>query len=272
LTDSSDKVISENQRLRKEVRDLRARVVAFESSRWWRLHPRLALARRRKTSPARPAADPVVTQSDRIGDDEVAATFRTEIVERGRFSEDWFTVHTPAWELVLRGLENRQARVLELGSFEGLSACFLLWRLPDAHVTCVDTFAGLTAYEAYGIATAELEETFDHNVALVDGSRVRKLVGRTQQVLPALVDEGVEFDLIYVDASHTAFDVLVDVALAWQMLASGGIAIFDDYGEIPPGEDPLEHPAPAIDAFLQLVSGRYEVVDNERQLIVRRTS
>lgn len=38
-------VTSENRRLNKEVKELRARVAALESSRWWRLHPRFALTR-----------------------------------------------------------------------------------------------------------------------------------------------------------------------------------------------------------------------------------
>ena len=189
---------------------------------------------------------------------------------RGAFSEDWFTVHIPHWEPVLRELQGRAASVLELGSFEGLSACFLLWRLRDAQLTCVDTFAGIPEYAAYGISS-QLEGAFDSNVALVDASRVRKLVGETHGVLPELVNEQAQFDLVYVDASHHALDVLADTALSWKLLKDGGIAIFDDYGPLRSGEDPLLYPTPAIDAFLGLVAGRHEVVDDRRQLIVRKT-
>src|SRR5438128_1651323 len=80
--------------------------------------------------------------------------FREEVLARGDFSEDWFTVHIPAWEPVMRRLEGRTSKILELGSFEGLSACFLLWRLRDAQVTCIDTFAGIPGYHAYGIETS----------------------------------------------------------------------------------------------------------------------
>lgn len=40
-----DAVVEQNQRLAKEVTRLRERVAAFESSRWWKLHPRRALRR-----------------------------------------------------------------------------------------------------------------------------------------------------------------------------------------------------------------------------------
>jgi hypothetical protein len=268
----ADIVASENQRLKQEVRELRERAAAYESSRWWRLHPRLALSRlrpSRRRENARPLVSPPGSPAP---SDQHTTRFRKEVVARGNFSEDWFTVHIPAWEPVVRELEGRTTNLLELGSFEGLSACYLLWRLPNAHVTCVDTFAGLPEYPAYGIAAAEMEDAFDRNVALVDPSRVRKLVGETSRVLPNLLNAGERFDFVYVDASHKALDVIVDAALAWQLLEPGAVAIFDDYGPIPPGEDPMLHPTPAIEAFLALVDGQIDVLDQRRQLIVRKTA
>jgi predicted O-methyltransferase YrrM len=243
-----DLTVTENRRLKREVRDLRARVAAFESSRWWRLHPRFLLRRRNQAEPRSiPPAQPAV-------EDGTAARFRAEVFDLGDFTEDWFTVHIPVWTQILARFEGRAARVLELGSYEGLSACFVLWRLQDAHVTCVDTFTGIAGYSPYGIEASGLEQRFDANVGLVDSSRMRKLVGRTHAVLPRLVEEQERYDLVYIDASHTALDVLADAALAWQLLANRGVMIFDDYGSIPPGEDPLEHPKTGIDGFLQVVA------------------
>jgi hypothetical protein len=276
VTEPVDIAVRANQQLQKEVKELRTRIAAFESSRWWRLHPRFALGRLRPrlSRNHRNADRPKVKKPAEVllkPSDEVTARFRDEVVARGSFSQDWFSVHIAAWDTVLDELNGRRSRILELGSFEGLSTCFLLWRLPDAHVTCVDTFAGIPEYSAYGIDGSRLEQAFDRNVALVDASRVRKLVGETRRVLPDLVDEGKQFDLVYVDASHRALDVMVDAALSWQLLTPGGIAIFDDYGSIPLGLDPMLHPTPAIDAFLELVAGHFEIVDQRRQLMVRKT-
>jgi Methyltransferase domain len=274
LADDREIWVAENQRLQHEVKRLRARVAAFETSRWWRLHPRFALARianrrSRDETPAPPAdASPRIERST----DDVADRFRREVVARGEFTEDWFTVYVPVWNALLRELEGRRARVLELGSFEGLSACFLLWRLPGAQVTCVDTFVGIPGYEAYGIGGPDLERRFDRNVALVDASRVHKRVGVTHRVLRDLLDEGESFDLAYIDASHRALDVLADAALTWQLLVPGGICIFDDYGPIPDRVEPLDHPTLAIDAFRGLVADQLEIVDDQRQLIVRKTA
>jgi predicted O-methyltransferase YrrM len=177
-----------------------------------------------------------------------------------------------SWEPLLSELDGRAARVLEIGSFEGLSACFVLWRLPDSAVTCVDTFEGSAEHVARGLLpSAVLEAVFDANVALVDASRVRKIVGDSRRVLVDLLDEGARFDLIYVDGSHVALDVIVDAALAWRLLAIGGFIVFDDYGWSALGDDRLLRPGPAVDSFLSLVDGRYELVSKGVQLVVRKT-
>ena len=271
-----DAVIIENRRLVKEVRQLRARLAAFESSRWWRLHPRFALRglRRFVVSSQSDDLDQQISASPQptVSSNERATRFRDEVVVRGTFNHDWFTEHIPTWEPVLEKLEGRQARILEVGSFEGLSACFLLWRLTDARVTCVDTFAGSAEQPALGVAISDLEDVFERNVALVDSARVRKVVGESGRVLTELIENRERFDLIYVDASHLALDVVVDASLAWQLLRGGGVIIFDDYRWTSPlGEDPFFRPGPAIDAFLSLVGSHCEILVKGRQLIARKT-
>src|SRR5262245_51531667 len=129
MSDQLEIVAAENQRLLKEVRRLRARVAAFESSRWWRLHPRFAAQRLMRTRDVDPgSAPPTAREEPRAPElSSLAERFRTEVVVRGNFSQDWFTGHISTWEPVMVSLEGRPSTVLELGSFEGLSACFLLW-------------------------------------------------------------------------------------------------------------------------------------------------
>ena len=277
MVDEIDTVVGENRRLQKDVEQLRARVVALESSRWWRLNPRLALARwrlphsrRRSTSLAPPPASRG-SQPAPAPLHPLTARFREEVVAYGSFQHDWFTGNIATWEPVLRELEGRRARILEIGSFEGVSACFLLWRLPDAHVTCVDTFAGSPENQAYGDDVTGLEATFDKNVALVDASRVRKLVGDSRRILLDLAAEGREFGFVYIDGSHLALDVMVDASLSWRLLTPGGVMVFDDYRWRVLGEDSLRRPGPAIDAFLDLVDGHCDIVSHGEQVIARKT-
>jgi predicted O-methyltransferase YrrM len=269
----ADSVTTENRRLQREVRALRERVAALESSRWWRLHPRFVARRVAAALPgqrAREGTRPAPTVERRACVDPLVTRFREEFAGREWFADDWFSGKYTAWQPILVDLEGRTVEVLEIGSFEGLSACYLLWRLPQARVTCIDTFAGSAENAAYGVSVNGLEERFDRNVALVDAARVEKLVGESGRVLPELVAQGRRFDLVYVDGSHHALDVLVDASLAWRLLAPGGVIIFDDYEWAKLGTDPLLRPGAAIDAFLSVIERHGEVLFRQRQIAVQK--
>jgi SAM-dependent methyltransferase len=272
LTDVVHALVAENRRLKFELEEAQDRVRAFERSRWQRLHPTnfLRRIRARGRAPEVTRALPGEERPDRVSDAEAdgrLARFRDEVLARGTFSDDWFTEKAHRWEPIFRSLEGRSVHILEIGSYEGLSTCYLLWRLPDAAVTCVDTFEGSVEHGP----PVDLEAVFNRNVALVDGSRVRKIVGDSRRVLLDLFADGAQFDLVYVDGSHLALDVIVDASLAWRVLKPGGVLVFDDYDWDVMGDDVLLRPGPAIDAFLGLVNGKHELLFQDRQVAVRKS-
>jgi predicted O-methyltransferase YrrM len=72
------------------------------------------------------------------------------------------------------------------------------------------------------------------------------------------------FDLIYVDGSHHATDVLQDAILGFQLLRVGGLLIFDDYlWRLEPDgqQDSFNMPKPAIDAFVNIFQRKLRVLD-----------
>lgn len=173
------------------------------------------------------------------------------------FTNAWFEQHEQAWGDLLGSLKPRW--VLEIGCYEGRASTFLIENMVDGgSLTCVDTWAGgadLPPHRLDGV-----EQRFDRNTALALGSRARPITfhKRNQSSFVALCDlavTGKRFDLIYIDASHTAPDVLTDAVLAFRLLTVGGVMIFDDYTWYmePQGEqDPLNMPKPAVDAFVNL--------------------
>lgn len=194
------------------------------------------------------------------------------IVDRGRFTHLWALDAAALWEPIFAALDDGSPAVLEVGCFEGLWTSLVLWRLPGARITCIDTFEGGLDHAGTDTVPEGLEAIFDANVALIDASRVRKLAGRSSERLPRLLEEGVRFDLVYVDASHLGLDVLVDAAYAWQILRVGGYLVFDDYTWAELGRDALLRPGPAIDAFLSLMQGRFETVFTSEKLGIRKTA
>jgi hypothetical protein len=56
------------------------------------------------------------------------------------FTVDWFTGYINGWKSLF-DITGYPHNVLEIGSFEGRSACWILENT-DANVTCVDTWEG----------------------------------------------------------------------------------------------------------------------------------
>jgi predicted O-methyltransferase YrrM len=115
----------------------------------------------------------------------------------------------------------------------------------------------------------EVEQRFDHNVTLAKqqashAASVRKLKkSSTQALAEIMARQEAPFDLIYVDGSHRAPDVLADAVLAFQLLRVGGIMIFDDYlWRLEPDgrQDPLNMPKPAIDSFINIFQRKLRVM------------
>lgn len=175
------------------------------------------------------------------------------------FTHDWLTENLAPWEQHLMPLNGRPLQILEIGTYEGRSAVWFVEHLfanPEARLTCVDIWSDPRDLET---CRANINET-GH------ADRVRCLQGQSVNHLRHIM--GSQFDLIYIDGSHEARDVLTDAALAWPLLAPGGYLIFDDYQwqdgsvDLPPG--------PAIDAFLDIWATHIEVLRSGYQVIVRR--
>ncbi len=195
-----------------------------------------------------------------------------------RYQFDWFTWHIPHWTRLFADWAGRAPlRCVEIGSWEGRSAVWLLENLLDAEgsvLHCIDPW-DCPIGEA-------VERRFDHNTALARsrGTLVKHRRSSTE-VLPELAAGS--FDLIYVDGAHAAPDVLTDLVLSWRLLAVGGRMICDDYpletgiafdgGEVSfPPVPPLERPKPAIDAFLECFAGRYRLLHKEWQVWLEKVA
>ncbi len=178
-----------------------------------------------------------------------------------RFTEDWFTPHIPHWERLffdeLGWSAETPLRVVEIGSFEGRSTLWFLEHLlrhADSRIACIDTFEGGAEHEA--AQTCGLHERFAANLA-GSGHAAKGEVLRMPSFdgLMHLLARGDLADLVYVDGSHEAPDVLADLVLAWRLLPPGGVILCDDYlwsREETARADILGCPKLAIDAFTNI--------------------
>lgn len=202
--------------------------------------------------------------------------YHAQVAQHGyEFTQDWFSINIPVWQHFLAQFTNLpDYKVLEIGSWEGRSTCWMLNNLllhPTARITCVDTFAGSVEHEVMceQDQVRTIEQRFDANVAKTGASeKVRKLVGSSQTVLRSLIPH--TYNLAYIDASHVAADVLEDAMLTWRLVKIGGTIIFDDYGfQFPEGVTELP-PKVAIDAFLNIFSQKVRLIHQGYQVLVEK--
>lgn len=174
------------------------------------------------------------------------------------FTRDWFTHNIPTWNQHLLSLAHTpHLNVLEIGSYEGRSACWFLDHLlthPTSQLTCIDI-----AFQA----------RFDQNLDRTGAkTRVKKLRGNSLDLLPTLQPQS--YDLIYIDGCHLASHVAQETKLCWQLLKPGSMMIFDDYEFHDPAH-PAEDPKPAIDQFLKAEHSQLKVLHQGYQVIVQKT-
>jgi predicted O-methyltransferase YrrM len=177
----------------------------------------------------------------------------------------------PVWDQFIPGLP--ATRVLEVGSYEGASACYLIAQLgakAPLELHCVDLWSGPASFESGDVDMSEIEARFRRNTGLLVGKSPHPVTlevhkGYSDLILARLLaDMGRGyFDLVYVDGSHQAPDVLADAVLGFKLLRPQGIMVFDDYlwrGGDENFGNPARSPKLAIDAFINCNYGNVRIV------------
>jgi predicted O-methyltransferase YrrM len=179
------------------------------------------------------------------------------------FTKDYVSSNVSEWGRLLAVYQGQPAvRMLEIGSYEGRSTLWFLTSIlthPTSGIVCMDPFI-----------QASRELRFDHNIRIAGVvEKVTKRKGRSEDLLAQLPRDS--FDIIYVDGSHQALNVLFDAVSSWFLLKTGGVLIFDDY--LLDMEKPRsQRPQPAIDLFLESFEGRYELLSKAWQVILRKSA
>jgi len=159
------------------------------------------------------------------------------------FTNNWFEhgakIH---FDLIFDKLAKPKT-ILEIGSFEGQSTCYFIEKISEFNqapeIFCIDTWEGGQEHKQGKINYTEMNQAeyrFKKNIqhaidrvknkATVTAKKCESCAALSQLI----VDKKSEyFDLVYIDASHDAADVLQDAILSFRLLKVGGIIVFDDY-------------------------------------------
>jgi len=181
------------------------------------------------------------------------------------YTNNWFEIRISNFEQFISRFSGRQLRGLEVGSFEGRSANWIVenWCThPDSSLTCVDPFTG--SVEHSDTEKDGLFERFTRNIS-DNAGKIRVVRDGSHEALQKMIASGEKFDFIYIDGDHHRDAVAKDAELAHQILSPGGLIIFDDYtwGS---GMESWQRPKDAIDRFFEKMKNHYDVVIKNSQV------
>lgn len=185
-----------------------------------------------------------------------------------KFSQDWFSHNIPNFEFIKTILPKRMS-VLEIGCFEGKASCWMLENFLDdeGSLVCIDTFKG--SAEHANLELGDLYATWKENTDWVRKTTQDTVAyhGTSYDMLASLIYAQDRFDFIYIDGSHTAPDVLTDACMAFGLLKSGGVMLFDDYlwNDMPGLKN---RPKIAVDAFTAIFADKASIVMIGYQLAI----
>lgn len=185
-----------------------------------------------------------------------------------QFTNEWFTSNIPLWKEFLVPLKDAEIHALEIGSFEGKSALWLLDNVltnPESELTCVDAYEDYDEMKQYHYDWKAIKNRFIENTSKWK-DKVRLVAVDSTYFLKTTSEQ---YDLIYIDGNHAAAQVLLDAVLSHLHLRKGGLIIFDDYlyGGIATAPSV---PKGAIDAFMACFAGSYEPLSIGYQVILKK--
>ena len=165
-----------------------------------------------------------------------------EYLKSKNITTDYFSINTFYWKKILKILP-RDFKYLEIGSWEGNSALFILTNFNVKNVVCVDIWEDInfkdiqkSNYENY---KKNIEEFLN---------KVKTYKGTSDSFF---LNQRENFDVIYIDGSHETDQVYKDIKNSWKVLNNKGVLICDDYfyGDI--YKNPKNVPSIAINKFIK---------------------
>jgi hypothetical protein len=204
---------------------------------------------------------------------EDAAAFAAYAEEKGfEFTDLWADNNIPFVAPVLRRFAQWKESVdyLEIGAYEGRNLAFMDWLLPGKlDVSVIDPWFDetLNPEEKYHA----VEPRFQRNAAKFAFRSLDLQKGFSTYELPRMLEAGRAFDLIYVDGTHTALGVMIDLCYCAAMLRTGGLMVLDDYWH---QESEIGGPGvkQAVDRFHGAFRHYFELEAVYRQVILRKTA
>ncbi len=183
-------------------------------------------------------------------------------LNKKKISVDYFSIYTYYWQNILNKYFD-QLSYLEIGSWEGNSALYILKNFKTKKVVCVDIWKD----KDHSDIQERNFRNFKSNMKIFK-KRFQMHKGTSDSFFKKNKDT---FDVIYIDGSHEADQVYRDLRNSWNSLNLDGIIICDDYfygGFI---KDLKNLPIDAINKFIAKNSDAEIICVNNAQIFLKKT-
>ncbi len=190
-----------------------------------------------------------------------------------QYTNNWFNETAErVWNALMPQIKPH--KILEIGSFEGKSICYMITKLPGPlEIHAVDSWEGGKDYGSKNLMKinpfTEVEAKFKANTekAIKESGKEVKLhthkytsdIGLSRLLLGGYQNY---FDFIYVDGSHQTMDTLCDIILSFKLLKEGGIMGIDDYLWLV-DHRPIFRPKIAVDTFVNLNLHQLDMIQTD---------
>jgi len=175
---------------------------------------------------------------------------------------NWFFYVQPNFEAQLPSI---RFRVLQIGAYAGDFSRWLLENKVVEYLDDVDTWQGS---EDEGDSVKNWNHVLRYYQSNIKSHKQVKSHKMTSDAF-FRSKKSRTYNLIYIDGSHSAKQVLIDGINAFEHLELDGLMVFDDY-LWENNKVRLENPGPGIDCFLQLYVGQYNVVFRGYQIWIKK--
>lgn len=185
------------------------------------------------------------------------------------YTNNWFDNSEHFFKNCLAEFKDKDVKFLEVGSWEGRATCWMLDNIltsKNSIITCIDSWQG--GWEHSEDDMFEVERKFLSNTSEYS-NKVEAIKSLSKEGLISIQDRSKYYDFIYIDGGHTMLDVMRDGILSIDLLKSGGIIAFDDYGW---GQDQPQHLVPkvGIDALVMALQDEFDVLASGYQIWMKK--
>ena len=146
-----------------------------------------------------------------------------------KFNTNWFDCSELKRNIMRYFDGNNKINILEIGSYEGASACYLsdnLLNHTESRMICVDPFCVEDKTTPVHETTKSL---FLENISKC--KNYNKMEFKEMFSKQFFEENRIrDFDLIYIDGSHLDDDIRLDFEGSLEIIKEGGIIWMDDYG------------------------------------------